>query len=315
MTRASPLDPKEHSIIHTFKASRCISFYNISDSLYRCGIMCIFIISFISLIISEVYENQSAKIIGEVCWGLNVMNISLHTLLICRSQMDRIYLIHLLGTPMFWLFFSIRNFRTEFGLWWIDGVILILVSIAFTVWSIPTRILYFKTFRLACVTLGTDSSKLLNMFTKYWILMVTSSFILSCIMFTINLMTKYKSGSTDALNSLFVAVTTIFEIFMYSRINPLAWPLLGPRKLGLKLGEKLYIVIASLMVLNGLVQLLVDFALGGNVPIVSRVVGYMVIDIGLTLRFVILWYYCVEELNFHEKYARKKNESIGSDKS
>lgn len=95
MTSKSPLHPKEHSIYHTFKNSPWI---NSNYLIPRLCIIAMFLgwISLDCCLCLKVWTYiRKLKKVSELLELLNWMAIPLHTLLICGSGIDRLYLSHL----------------------------------------------------------------------------------------------------------------------------------------------------------------------------------------------------------------------------
>jgi len=173
MNLNSPLDPKEHSIYHTFKKSKWM------NSKFLFPRLCIILI-FLAWVTLAIYLKASNmdkdfkefKNISYSLLLLNQMMIPLHTLLICGCGMDRLYLLHLLLTGIFEFAFGVM-FSWGNGLQsWITPFIAIQLM-AYIYWYIPTRILYFKTFNLAKAFFNIPGNTLLKELLLPWSILFT----------------------------------------------------------------------------------------------------------------------------------------------
>merc|ERR550537_1263788 len=101
---------------------------------------------------------------------LNHMMIPLHTLLICGSGIDRLYLSHLLLSGIFE--FAYRVMFSPGIQIWITPIIACQLM-AYIYWYIPTRILYFKTFNLVKEFFNVAANALLRKLVLPWTILLT----------------------------------------------------------------------------------------------------------------------------------------------
>ena len=93
----------EHwSFFHNFKQA---SWMVNSDLLLRIPIMLIFFLWFATSI-PFIHKIPGIDFLARL---INFITIPLHTLLICKSKMDRTYLIHLSGFPLYLAFYAIQS--------------------------------------------------------------------------------------------------------------------------------------------------------------------------------------------------------------
>jgi hypothetical protein len=294
------ISEKHWSFIHNFKQARWI--VN-SDLALRIPIMLIFLLWFIMGIIGICGIKNPLNIIEFLALVINFIAIPFHTLLICKSEMDRMYLMHLVGFPLnlachaiqeYVRFLTFENERfhhinAAFGY--------ALLSICFLIWSVPTRILYFRTFHIARKTLGTDANSLVwQLIVPLITLTVFGVLSIIILMFTLPSLENYGRFVPVQVESFLSGFWTLFEIYMYSKIDPL-------RRGGSFCSnyiEKIYIA-AGLLLLFTPAPMIISMILSKKD--IFHWVYYaqdVLVRIILAGRFIILWYYCVNELKRYE---------------
>jgi len=218
--------------------------------------------------------------------------------------MDRIYLMHIIGVSFVWFCLAIRemveNLDTDNIF---RGIQYLLLSVTFLIWSVPTRILYFQIFLIARKTIGVNANFLFSQFILSLIGLFSLGFCSLGIWFVVYTYCPNFDHEflLTQMESLLFALWTLFEIFMYSKIDPFK----RVYKFGLNWIEKLYIAAGIFLILQALIMIPV-IIFCNQLPEWVHKGQWIIIRCILIVRFIILWYYCVNEL----KSYTKKPESI-----
>ena len=187
MSSNSPLNPREHSIFHTFKRSKWV--YS-KFLIYRIPIIMIFLAWVTFACYLKALNLKSNKLITSSysLMLLNQMMIPLHTLLICGCGIDRLYLSHLLLSGIFEFAYRIM-FSRGIQIWIIP--IIACQLMAYIYWYIPTRILYFKTFNLAKEFFNVAANALLRKLVLPWAILFTICVSIITCLFVLSSNSKY----------------------------------------------------------------------------------------------------------------------------
>jgi len=294
--------PKEHwSFIHNFKRAKWISN---TDLALRIPIMLVFL----AWVFQSVQRAYVITSLVQFIHGINFLLVPLHTLIICRSKMDRMYLMHLIGVSVVWLCLAIREMVEHPDKMHIfRGVQYILLSVTFLIWSVPTRILYFQIFLIARKTLGVNANFLFSRF----ILSLSGLFIFGILALLIHLAVHTYCKNFDhyflltQVETILFGLWTLFEIFMYSKIDPFK----RVYKFGLNCIEKVYISAGIFMILQGLVMIGVIIYYK-HIDRWVHIGEWILIRCILVARFILLWYYCVNELKSYMQEPKSTEEIV-----
>jgi len=295
---SSHIDKEHYSLIQTFKTAPWVFCKQLWTRIPICILFGVWFIWETYLTVRALSTNSAQdEGIVSLFAVVNFVCIPLHTLLVCRAQIDKLYILYLVGSGLGWFIISIRAFTGstfDYG-----KTMYAIFSLSFLIWSVPTRILYYKTFQLAKQELGVDTTTLYTNFIVPWLWMFSIIVIMIVLIFvSATFFPTYAECVRLCAEAIGASLVTLFEIFMYSKIDPFTWM----RKLGKNFIEKFYLTMSFLLLISGFTVLIYGFVQSdGTLPNWVSFGEWVFIKVVMIVRFILLWYYCESELDYYYK--------------
>lgn len=301
--KKSPLRPEDYSLIEVWCQSVWFSYHDNLELVVRTSIMFICISHAVASSLCFLDSSVVSPLIQILC-TIHTWTLSLHTLMICRGKMDRLYLLHFILYTIIAVYEDAHFSITKGGLlmaliYFISITILIF---AYVFWSIPTRLLYYKTFHLARMILKVDGDYLLNACFKYWACGFSISLFLEGIGFWFTIATTFNVDLfRSGIWAFSLCIISVFEIEMYSLINPLK------EDSNINFLAKMYYFATITYALIGLGCIISEFIIMSKMTVgILFYTYYSLLTVMYVIRYIVLWYYCVEELISKNKHEESK---------
>jgi len=248
-----------------------------------------------------------------------IINLSLHTLLACITGVDKLYIFHLILFPMtsgIWMIrsivvnlFIIRNFDHPWLLVF-QSVDDFLKFFARIFWNIPTRLLYVVKYREIIEHYGAPSSRIfLHLGISFSII-----FVIRCVIYFMHLLPNLSSETKLlwfnmwqfgylAMETSFCACIAIYEMRMYLILTPAKRFCFFLQPWKWNRFEIAYMTMIILLLLLSAMNLFLVFTVG-EVNYQKRDYRYWLgqfnwifIKLIEFLRYVVLWYFAINEWN------------------
>jgi len=154
-----------------------------------------------------------SRILWHILIPLEFTSIPLHTLVCSVIGMDKVYILHLICSGIYW------NYLESYSMYLSNYhharlVASILIMLAYWIFNVRTRILYLSTFRFAVQNIDIDHRTLFRRLFKWWILMHV-------------LLTPYciwrlahPPSESNGCWYLMFALSILLEIKMYLALTP-----------------------------------------------------------------------------------------------
>jgi len=230
------------------------------------------------------------KILHNVLVPLEFASVPLHTLVCSVIGMDKIYILHLICSGIFWSFERVYSMYISKNPDYALLVAYILTMLAYWIFNFRTRILYLSTFRFTVNNTDIDNRTLFRRICKWWILMhlILVPYHI-CTLLYVEFPKSYRWY-------LLRALLTTFEIKMYLSLTPTIekWSYIFSKRSYLL--EKFYvfcILFYTLLWFMGITSVCTIVTVPDQVHRFLKIIG----ETMWAIRWVWLYFYAKEKLD------------------
>lgn len=219
---------------------------------------------------------------------LMIFALPLHSLLVCQHRLDGLYWAHLILYAAFFLMRTVYHLiraltESDHFEWRAFGTYLAFTT-TFIVFSIPTRLLYIRTFQEA-VQKGVDSTEVFQGLYKEWLWTTLFAFLMvvsQALWFTVS-PTSFEPDLRSTSNHFWDAMIATFELRMYFKLD-------SSKNLCMFLMTPLEGALALIPMVLGGYALVTLFSKEQNPDVETAMYSIM------SLRHVLMWPFAKKEL-------------------